>query len=93
MLAHCSQTTNRLSAQAKLGFLLNRLRLRAKARWKYLHASTAELVTRSRFDIDNSLRQWRERGMPHRVIGTLIVVKQHVLDRWIDKQWGGADVS
>ena len=35
--------------------------------------------------------EWRELGMPHRRIGTLIVVNQRVLDRWIEGQWGAED--
>ena len=50
--------------------------------------SVAEII--QKYGIDrHTLTRWREQGMPHRRIGTLIVVNQRVLDTWIEEQWGG----
>ena len=50
--------------------------------------SVGEII--QKYGIDHhALRQWRERGMPHRKIGRMIVVQQRVLDRWVKEKWGG----
>ena len=54
--------------------------------------SIGEII--QKYGIDRfTLSEWRRLGIPHRRIGTLIVVNQRVLDQWIEEQWGGDEAQ